>query len=125
MTRVSISIGILVLLIGIGIWSGVWVDRRCDKMLSRIDIIAEERKAGNYAKAKEAAACMADDWKDFRLKAMVVLKNSKLSEIDRVCSRIESLSGTDSLDTETESAELRHMLYSLKNAEAPYFSSVF
>lgn len=125
MTRVSISIGILVLLIGIGIWSGVWVDRRCDKMLSRIDIIAEERKAGNYAKAKEEAAGMADDWKDFRLKALVVLKNSKLSEIDRVCSRIESLSGTDSLDAETESAELRHMLYSLKNAETPYFSSVF
>ena len=101
------------------------MDRRCERILGRIDIIAEERKAGNYAKAKEEAAGMADDWQDFRLKALVVLKNGKLSDIDRVCSRIESLSGKDSLDAETESAELRHMLYSLKNAETPYFSSVF
>lgn len=125
MTRVCISIGILLMLVGTGIVSGIWVNKNCDDMLARLDVIAEERSSGEYEKASEEASGMVNEWRSFRKKALIALKNNKLSDIDRLTARIETFSSVESDDSEAESAELKRLLYALKRGELPYFYSVF
>ena len=37
MTRVCISIGILLAILGVSVFSGAWVNRRCSTLISEVD----------------------------------------------------------------------------------------
>lgn len=125
MTRVKISGAILLLLIGVSIFSGVWVNRRCDALLSEINVINDLEECGNTLGAAEKARQMNADWENFREKASVLLKYDKLVEIDRLCSRIVYLTENEETEMTAELAELHHMLEMLKSGETPLITSVF
>ncbi|MCR4639451.1 DUF4363 family protein [Ruminococcus sp.] len=125
MTRVKISGAILLLLIGVSIFSGVWVNRRCDALLSEINVINDLEESGNTSGAAEKARQMNADWENFREKASVLLKYDKLVEIDRLCSRIVYLTENEETEMTAELAELHHMLEMLKSGETPLWNSVF
>ena len=36
MTRVKISVGILLLMLGVSIFSGIWVNKRCGELISGV-----------------------------------------------------------------------------------------
>ena len=125
MTRVRISAGILVLLIGISVFSGIWVNRRCDDMLGEIDKIYELEEKGDIIRAADMSKELDANWESFREKASVLLKYDKLVEIDRLCSRIEHLTENEEDEMAAELSELRHMLEMLKSGETPLWNSVF
>ena len=125
MTRVSVSGAILLLLIGVSIFSGIWVKCRCDVILSEINVIYDLEEMGDTSGAADKARQMNEDWDSFRKKASVLLKYDKLVEIDRLCSRIEHLTENEEDEMTAELSELRHMLEMLKSGETPLVTSVF
>ena len=125
MTRVRISAGILLLLLGVSVFAGIWVERRCSSLMSRIDTVGELYASGDIAGASAEAGEMESDWEDFRQKAKVILKNSKLTDIDRICSRIVHLTECGSEEVPAELSELRHMLRELKSSEVPHINNIF
>lgn len=125
MTRVKISGAILLLLIGVSIFSSLWVNRRCDAMLSQIDVICGLEENGDISGVAEKAREINDEWERFREWASVLLKYDKLVEIDRLCSRIVHLAENEEDEMTAELAELRDMLEMLKSGETPLWNSVF
>ena len=125
MTRVSVSGAILLLLIGVSIFSGIWVNHCCDTILSEINVIYDLEEMGDTSGAADKARQMNEDWESFRKKASVLLKYDKLVEIDRLCSRIEHLTENEEVEMTAELSELRHMLEMLKSGETPLITSVF
>ena len=125
MTRVKISAAILLLLVGVSIFSSIWVNRRCDAMLSQINIIFGFMDKGDTDTAASEAETMNSDWEKFRKKASLLLKYDRLIEIDRLCSRIVHLTEINDDEIKAELAELRDMLEMLKSGETPHLTSVF
>lgn len=125
MTRVKVSAAILLLLVGISVFSSIWVNRSCDDILGEIDVIYDLAENGDNYNAAVNARKMNEDWESFREKASVLLKYDKLVEIDRLCSRIVHLAENEETEMTAELAELRDMLEMLKSGETPLFTSVF
>jgi hypothetical protein len=125
MTRVKISFAIIIALIGISIFSGIWVNRRCDDMIAGLYEINDISGNGDISELREKAKRLNRDWEDFRSKASVLIKYDKLVEIDRLCSRIGELAGKDDAELVAELSELHDMLEMLKNGETPLLTSVF
>ena len=125
MTRVRISAAVLLLLIFAGVFTSLWVNRRCGEMLydiNRLSIIAEN---GQSKQLSEGAGELGRKWESFRSRASVLVKYDKLVEIDRLCSRIVRLADADNGELAAELAELRDMLEMLKSGETPLITSVF
>ena len=125
MTRVKISAAIILLLVGISVFSSVWVNKKCDIMLSELTEMSRLSDKGDEAAVKELAEELNVQWEDFRSKASVLLKYEKLVEVDRLCSRIGELVGKDDAELEAELSELNDMLEMLKSGETPLLNSVF
>ncbi len=125
MTRVKISAAIILLLVGISVFSSVWINKKCDIMLSELTEMSRLSDKGDEAAVKELAEVLNVQWEDFRSKASVLLKYEKLVEVDRLCSRIGELVGKDDAELEAELSELNDMLEMLKSGETPLLNSVF
>lgn len=125
MTRVKISAAILGLLIAISFFGSLWVNSRCDAMLSDIAEISRLDEAGYKEDAVRRAKELSREWEDFRTKASVLLKYDKLTETDRICSRIVHLAENDSEELQAELSELNDMLGMLISSETPALTSVF
>lgn len=124
MTRIKISIGILCLLIIMSIFSGIWIDNRCKKIIESINTVSSYAEKKDIESAKTAVAELEKIWSDFRVKASIIIKNEKLSEIDRISSRISYLLKNKSDELDSELKELKSMIELLKNSEIPILTSV-
>lgn len=124
MTRAKISVGILLLLVAVSVYSSMWVNRRCGDMLSELSHISALAESGENEKAAVLAEKLSTEWEDFRKKASVLLKYDRLVDVDRLCSRIVHLAENDSEELQSELAELRDMLEMMKSSETPKFTSV-
>lgn len=125
MTRAKICIGILSLLVAVSVFSSLWVNKRCDGMLSQLKAIGQLAETGQNDEVTEMAVKLDKDWEDFRSKASVLLKYDSLVEVDRICSRIVHLAENDSEELQSEVAELINMLEMMKSSETPHLNSVF
>lgn len=124
MTRIKISIGILCLLIIMSIFSGIWIDNRCKKIIESINTVSSYAEKKDIESAKTTVAELEKIWSDFRVKASIIIKNEKLSEIDRISSRISYLLKNKSDELDSELKELKSMIELLKNSEIPILTSV-
>lgn len=124
MTRIKISAGILLTLIAASIFSSFWIRSKCDSLLDTIETVIMYSENGDTENAVTAAHKLYDEWNKFRKGASVLVKNDKLSEIDRINARISFLieNGSDELDSEI--TELKIMIIFLKNGETPVLTSV-
>ena len=68
---------------------------------------------------------LSTEWEDFRTKASVLLKYDRLTDVDRIFSRIVHLAENNSEELQSELAELRDMLEIMKSGETPKLTSVF
>lgn len=125
MTRVCISIGILLMLMGLGTFSGVWVNSRCSDMISQIDEVQELQEAGDFRAAAGKAEKLERSWEDFRKCSSVLIKNNKLADADRISERIYHLSNAADPGCIAETAEMRLMVDSLRRNELPLMTSIF
>ena len=124
MTRVKMAAAVLLLLVGMSVFTSLWVNRRCDAMLSQVDQIYELAENGDTMTVTEKARELNSDWESFREGASVLLKYDRLIEIDRLCSRIVHLAENEEDEMAAELAELRDMLEMLKSGETPLLTSV-
>ena len=125
MTRVKMAAAVLLLLVGMSVFTSLWVNRRCDAMLSQVDQIYELAENGDTMTVTDMARELNSDWESFREGASVLLKYDRLIEIDRLCSRIVHLAENEEDEMAAELAELRDMLEMLKSGETPLWNSVF
>lgn len=125
MTRVCISIGILLFLMGLSTFSSIWVDRQCSSIISQIDEVQELQESGSFKAAAEKAEELERSWELFRLRSSVLLKNNKLTDADRISERIYHLSFREDPGCIAETAEMRLIVDSLRRGEVPFITSIF
>lgn len=125
MTRIKISIFIIILLILTSIFSGVWINSRCQSLIELSSQAEDLFSSDEKEKAIEITKKIETEWEDFRAGAAVLLQNNKLSEIDRTCARIKHLAENDSDELLSELTELENMLDLLRNGEIPKINSIF
>ncbi len=124
MTRFKISLGIVLLLIGASIFSGIWINGRC-KSLMELSVRAEELfSQGDSKGAVEVTKALEKDWEKFRTKAAILVQNNKLAELDRLCARVRHLAENGSDELPSELTELYHLLDLLRNGEIPKITSL-
>lgn len=121
MTRFKISICILAGMIILSIFSGVWINSKCNRILEVIETIESSDKESALESSKE----LEKIWKNFRKYAAVIIKNDKLSEIERIDSRIMYLIQDGSDEIGADLAELKQMVLMLRDGEKPLLTSVF
>ncbi|MDE7363740.1 MAG: DUF4363 family protein, partial [Ruminococcus sp.] len=91
MTRIKISLGIILMLILTSIFSGIWVNNQCKSIISLSEQTGEIFSNGDKEKAMQIIEQLETKWENFRKTASMLVQNSKLSEIDRICARIKYL----------------------------------
>lgn len=124
MTRFKISLGIVLLLVGASIFSGIWINGRC-KSLMELSVRAEELfSQGDSDGAVEVTRTLEKDWEKFRTKAAMLVQNNKLAELDQLCARVRHLAENDSDELLSELSELYHLLDLLRNGEIPKMTSL-
>jgi len=124
MTRAIISIGILLALVGIGMFSGFWVDRRCGDMLGTIGDIRESFISGDTEQGAEEAEELRRDWEDFRKRAVLVLRNNTLADIDRLTARTAAVSRSNVGDIFAELSELERLLSAMQTSAEPRLTRI-
>lgn len=124
MTRIRISICILCVMIGISIFSAIWINKKCSHMIQEITVICQLLDNGNSAEALNRAEIFDTDWNNFRNKATVILKNDLLTEIDCISAGIPYLIRNDNDESYTQLMELQHIIFTLKNGEIPAFPRI-
>lgn len=125
MTRIKISVFIICLLILTSIFSGIWINGKCKSLIELSSQAEEFFSSGEKEKAVEITEKLETEWEHFRTGAAVLLQNNKLSEIDRICARINHLAENDSDELLSELTELENMLDLLRNGEIPKINSIF
>lgn len=125
MTRIKISVFIICLLILTSIFSGIWINNRCEYLIELSSQAEEFFSSNEKEKAVEVTKKLETEWEDFRAGAAVLLQNNKLSEIDRICARVKHLAENDSEELLSELTELENMLDLLRNGEIPKINSIF
>lgn len=125
MTRVKISAFILGALIVLGVFSGIWVNKRCDELLALAGSVRTYSENGYTESALKAAGELRSCWESFHRIANIMVKSDKLSEISRINARIVPLLENESDELSAELDELTEMLAALQKGEEPVFTSVF
>lgn len=124
MARIKISIGILCLMIGMSIFSAVWVNKKCSHMLDEITVICRFLDEGDNSQAARLAESFDNEWNNFRKKATLLLKNNELTEIDCISSGIPYLIENDNDESYSRLMELQHMIIMLRDGEVPALTRV-
>ena len=125
MTRVKISFVILAVMLGTSIFFSVIINSKCGDFMDRTGEIWEFYDSGDHESACKAAQEFEDEWEKFRRYSSVMIDNEKLTDIDRISSRVIYLAEGDSEELHSELMELRHMVESLKKSEMLLPESIF
>lgn len=110
MTRIKLSIAILILIFGVGFGSQIWINYQSSNITEIASRTEELFISGNKSQAIESAHLLGSEWEDFRRYAGIFVRRNKLTEIDRLCARMESLAENDSEEILTELAELKKLI---------------
>jgi len=124
-TRVKMGFVILAVMVGMSVFSGIFINRKCSDFISRTEKIWELYDSGNHDSACKKARDFEKAWEDFRKFSSVMINNEKLTEIDRISARVIYLAEGDSEELHSELMELRHMIEALKKGETPLPESIF
>lgn len=124
MTRIKISIGILSVMIGLSVFSAVWINRKCSHMLDEITVICSFLDEGKNSQALQLAESLDNEWNNFRKKATVLLKKNELTEIDCISSGIPYLIGNDNDESYVLLMELKNMIVVLKDSGVPAITRI-
>ena len=125
MTRVKMGFVILSVMVGVSVFFSFLISSKCSGFIRRTDKIWELYDSGEHESACDEARDFEEAWEDFRKYSSMMINNEKLTEIDRISSRVIYLAEGDSEELHSELMELRHMIESLKKAELPVPESIF
>ena len=124
MTRVKISLCLMLAMVCVSVFSGIWVNERCTSLSEQAEKVCAAFEKGDSEKAAAEAEQLERQWEGVRAKAAVLLKYDKLYEIDRIAARAPYLAIQRSDELLPQMSELIHMLAILKENEKPFWNSV-
>ena len=124
MTRVKICTGILCVMVGMSIFFSILISKKCSGFAKDTETIWEYYETGDFEKAYHESEKLEDEWEDFRSYAAILMHNGKLTDIDRISSRIVYLVQNRSEELHSELSELKHMIESLTKGEIPLITSI-
>ncbi len=110
MTRIKLSITILILLFSVCFSSQIWINSKGGYIIDIASRTEEFLINGDKSKAVESAELLNGEWENFRRYAGIFIRRNKLTEIDRLCARVESLAENDSEELLAELAELKKLI---------------
>ena len=125
MTRLKISVVILILLTGTGIFQNHWIEKNCNSLMELSTYAEKLYQNGSYEKSADITNQLQQKWQDFRKKASVFIRDNKLTDLDRLFVRTHYLAENENEELTSELTELYHLLELLKNSETPRITSVF
>ena len=125
MTRVKISLGILAAIIAVSIFSGVWVNRKCLKMINDTNRIAEFIEADDMENARSTAENLESEWNSFYKTASVILRGEKLTEAERIVFRIENMIKYEKKEIIPQISELLMLFDNIRKSEIPSLNTIF
>ncbi|MDE5764182.1 MAG: DUF4363 family protein [Ruminococcus sp.] len=117
MTRIKISLGILLLLIAVSIFSGQWINKSCRNLMNISSHAEEIFSQGDIQQTLEITRQLEKEWEHFSSKAKIFIRSNKLSDIDRLCARINNLAENQSEELTAELKEFSHLVNLLRNVE--------
>lgn len=110
MTRVRISVGIILILVEFSIFSGIWADRKKKLLTAEARQISEAFESGRTVDAREYARILSRDWEDTRKKASFFVKYDRLLELDRIAAHFEPMAESGDDELLPQIAEFIHMI---------------
>ncbi len=122
MTRIKLSAVILAAMAAVSVWSGIWVNSRCRRLIREIKRVGYCVCEG--VDAGKAAAELENDWEDFRRHASMLVRSNKLSDLDRAYAGLEYRISGDTGELLACLAELSHMTGLLADGETPMLRSI-
>lgn len=125
MTRLKISIFVILVLVGMSVFQSMWISKSCISLMNQTSQAEDLFRNGNTAKSEEITAELQKKWESFRVSASVFVRNNKLTELDRLVARVHHLAENESEELPSELTELYHLLELLKNSEIPRVTSIF
>lgn len=125
MTRLKISVGILITMTCMSIFFGVLIGRKCSGFIEKAERIRERYSDGDLEGAYDEAVGFESDWEKFRGYSAMLINNEKLLEIERISARIVYMTENEELELQSEVNELIHMLDAMKRGEIPMLSTIF
>ncbi len=124
MTRLKVSVFIILVLTGVSVFSSVWIDKECTNLMELSAYAEELYQQGNTDKATEVTKELQEKWEKFRVGATVFIRDNKLTDLDRIVARVRHLTENESEELLSELTELYHLLDLLKDSEIPKGSSL-
>lgn len=111
-------------MVGMSIFFSVLINKKCRGFIKDTETIWAYYESGNFEKAYLESEKLEDEWENFRSYASVLLHNGKLTEIDRISSRIIYLVENRSEELHSDLTELKHMIESITKGELPAITSI-
>ena len=124
MKRVRISIGILLLMIGISVFFNYRISVNCDKLIEIVETVEDDIKNNNKSGALENAYQFEKAFADFHTESLIMIRGDKLSEVENCYVRIVPLIEADNDELLPELVELKNILIHLKKSEMPILSNI-
>lgn len=124
MTRLKISIFIMLSFVLISTISCRWINKKCDEMIFQVREISDSFSSGDTENAVLLAQHLDGYWEEFRKKASVMVKTERLSETDMIISGIAVKIKDTPQEVNYLLSELSHMILLLKSSETPSFSNI-
>jgi hypothetical protein len=125
MTRVKISAAVLTALVIMSIISGIWVNRCCNRLIEQLEQLETAVSLDDIENAEETAAVFSNSWENFRRTAAVTVRSDKLTELERLNSRIFPLLECGSEEITAEIEEMSSLIEVLRDGEKPLLTSIF
>ena len=91
-------------------------------MLGELEDIEEMCAGGDKEGASEAAAELAEEWQSFRSKAMLVIRNDRLLEVDRLAARFSGTAGSESPCAGL--TELKRLIEAMRDSGMPRLTRI-
>lgn len=124
MKRVRISVGILLLMIGISVFFNYRISVNCDKLIEIVETVEDNVRNNNKSEALENAYQFEESFTDFHTESLMMIRGDKLSEVENCYVRIVPLIETDNNELLPELIELKNILIHLKKSELPMLSNI-
>ena len=94
-------------------------------MIAETSEIAQQYMEGDIAAAQETAVMLENDWNSFNAIASVLLRNERLTEAERIVSRIGLMTEFDEKEVIPQTSELIKLLDTLRKGEIPCLNTIF
>ncbi len=101
--------GIILLLVGVSLFTGIWTDRKCRILTAEAQAVREAFESGRTEDARRYAHKLSNDWECVRKKAALFVKYDKLLELDRIAAHFEPMAESGDDEILPQIAEFIHM----------------